>query len=164
LPPGRPDNVGYVEDQLTSLLGVGHQVATLLWLAHSNAILMMGFMVLLVMSRTLLRHPAAAIAAVAVLFVPFALPKGESLVLNLGFAIIITALLLAVLFRLGLLAGTVALLVHAALESAPLGMGLGAWPTGSVALVPALVLGFGLYGFTRALGGRAAIRDPLANA
>jgi len=161
LPPGRPDNVGYVEDQLASLLGLRDQLAELLVLARSNIILMMGFVVMLVMSRLTLRHPIAAVAAVALLFVPLALPKGEVLALNVGFAVIITALLLAVMFRFGLLAGGVALLTHATLESAPLGMGLGSWPTSRTLLVLVLVFGVGLYGFVRSLGGRSAIRDLL---
>jgi len=161
LPPGRPDNVGYVEDQLASLLGLRYQLAELLWLAHSSAALMMGFVVMLVMSRLVLRRPVVAIGAVAVLFVPLALPKGELLALNLGFAVIVTALLLAVMFRFGLLAGAVALLVHATLESAPLGMGLGSWPTSRTLLVLGLVFGVGVFGFAQSLGGRTAIRDPL---
>ena len=161
LPPGRPDNVGYVEDQLASLLGLRDQLAELLVLARSNVILMMGFVVMLVTSRLTLRHPIAAVAAVALLFVPLALPKGEVLALNVGFAAIITALLLAVMFRFGLLAGGVALLTHATLESAPLGMGLGSWPTNRTLLVLVLVFGVGLYGFVRSLGGRSAIRDLL---
>jgi protein kinase-like protein len=159
LPPGRPDNVGYVENQLASLLGLRYQLAELLVLARSNAILMMGFVVMLVMSRLTLRHPVAAVAAVGLLFVPLALPKGEILALNVGFALLVTALLLAVMFRFGLLAGGVALLTHATLESAPLGMGLGSWPTGRTLLVLALVFGVGLYGFVRSLGGRPAFRD-----
>jgi serine/threonine-protein kinase len=144
LPPGRPDNVGYVENQLASLLGLRHQLV-----------------VLLVASRLTLRHPAAAVGAVAALFVPLALPKGEILALNVGFAAIVTALLLVVMFRFGLLAGAVALLTHAALESAPLGMGLGSWPASRTLLVLAIVFGVGLYGFVRSLGGRSAIRDLL---
>jgi hypothetical protein len=122
---------------------------------------MMGFVVLLVASRLTLRHPAAAVGAVAALFVPLALPKGEILALNVGFAAIVTALLLVVMFRFGLLAGAVALLTHAALESAPLGMGLGSWPASRTLLVLAIVFGVGLYGFVRSLGGRSAIRDLL---
>jgi len=122
---------------------------------------MMGFVVMLVMSRLVLRRPVVAIGAVAVLFVPLALPKGELLALNLGFAVIVTALLLAVMFRFGLLAGAVALLVHATLESAPLGMGLGSWPTSRTLLVLGLVFGVGVFGFAQSLGGRTAIRDPL---
>jgi hypothetical protein len=160
--PGRPDNVGYVEDQLTSLLGLRYQIAELLWLAHSSIAIMMGFVVMLVMSRLTLRHPVIAIGAVAVMFVPLALPKGEIIALNFGFAVIVTALLLAVMFRFGLLAGSVGLLAHAMLESAPIGMGLGSWPTSRTLLVLGLVFGVGLFGFARSLGGRSAFRDLLA--
>jgi len=162
LPPGRPDNVGYVENQLASLLGLRYQLAELLSLARSNAMLMMGFVVMLVVSRLLLRNPVAAIGAAAILFVPLALPKGDLVALNVGFAVLVTALLLVVMFRFGLLAGGVALITHAMLESAPLGLSLGSWPTGRILLVLVLVFGVGLFGFTRSLGGRSPIRDPLA--
>ena len=130
-------------------------------IARSNIILMMGFVVMLVMSRLLLRDRVTAVGAVAVLFVPLALPKGESMVLNVAFAVIITALLLFVMFRFGLLAGGTALLTHAMLESAPIGMGLGSWPTSCTLVVLALVFGVGLYGFARSLGGHSGIRDLL---
>jgi len=162
MPPGRPDNVGFVENQLTALLGLRYQLADLLTLVRSNATLMMGFVVMLVVSRLTLRHPVAAVGAVGALFVPLALPKGEIAALNIGFAVIVTVLLLTVMFRFGLLAGAAALLTHATLESAPLGMGLGSWPTSRTLLVLALVFGVGLYGFGRALGGRSPIRDLLA--
>ena len=42
-PPGRPDNVGYVEDQLASLLGLRPQLAEILGLLRSNIVLVMGF-------------------------------------------------------------------------------------------------------------------------
>jgi serine/threonine-protein kinase len=162
LPPGRPDNVGYIENQLASLLGLRDQLAELLMAARSSAMLMMGFVVMLVVSRFMLRNPVAAIAAVAVLFAPIALPKGELVALNVSFALFVTALLLVTLFRFGLLAGAVALLTHAMLELAPIGMSLGSWTTSRMMLVLALVLGLGLFGFTRSLGGRLAIREPLA--
>jgi hypothetical protein len=161
-PPGRPDNVGYVEQQLAALLGLRHQLGEIFALLRSSMILLMGFLLILVMARLTLRHAATSVLVAGLIFVPLALPKGDLMALNVGFAVVIAALLLAVMFRFGLLAAGVALVTHALLESAPLGMGLGAWPTSRTTTVLAITLGIGLYGFARSLGGRAAIRDVLA--
>src|SRR5262249_16850516 len=148
-PPGRPDNVGYVEQQLASLCGLPQQLATILRLCHSNTIVLMGFMVILVLARLALRNSRFAALATYLVFVPLGLPKGELVALNVIFALFVAALLVTTMFRFGLLAGGVALLSHATLESAPLGMGLGAWPTRCTVLVVLLVFGVGVYGFTR---------------
>jgi hypothetical protein len=161
--PGRPDNVGYVENQLAALLGVRAHLVDLLSLVRSNVVLLMGFIVILVMARLVTRRSAAAFVVAFLIFVPLALPKGEIVALNLAFAIGVTLALLWVILRFGLLATGVALITYAGLEATPLGLGFGSWPTLHVVLVPALVLGVGGYGFFRALGGRAAFRDVLAD-
>lgn len=162
-PPGRPDNVGYIEGQLAALLGLRAQLADLLSLVRSNVILLMGFVVILVMARLVTRRSIAALVIASLLFVPLGLPKGEFVALNFACAACVTLALLCVILRFGLLAAGAALITHAALEATPLGLGFGAWPTLHVVLVPALVLGVGGYGFFRALGGRAAFRDMLAD-
>ena len=161
-PPGRPDNVGYVAHQLAALLGSRQQLAEIFALVRSNLVLVMGFVVILVMSRVLLRSSRAAVAVAFLIFVPLALPRGELLALNLGLAIVSTLLLMFVLMRFGLLAAGIGVLTNTVLQSAPLGMGLGSWPASRTVLVLAIVLGVGLYGFARSLGGRPAISDVLA--
>ncbi|HYM82343.1 MAG TPA: serine/threonine-protein kinase [Candidatus Limnocylindria bacterium] len=161
-PPGRPDNVGYVENELTALLGLRHQLADLLGLFRSNLVLVMGFVAILIIARLALRNTKAAVVTAFLIFVPLALPKGEMLALNLAFAICVSLLLLLALMRFGLLAAGVAMLTHAALQSAPLGMGIGSWTTSQTVLVLGLVLGVAGYGFVRSLGRWPAFRDVLA--
>jgi hypothetical protein len=159
--PGRPDNVGYIENQLASLLGPRAQLAEIVDLIRSNLELGMGFMVILVLARLILRHPAAAILATFAIFVPLGLPRGEFVALNLTLAVAASTILLFVLVRVGLLAAVVALVVHAWLEAAPLGLGLGTWAADATVLPLVLVFGLGCYGFVRSLGGRSAFHDPL---
>ena len=161
-PPGRPDNIGYVENQLAALLGLRHQIAELLWLYRSSVVLVMGFVMILVMARIVLRNAPAAVAAAYLLFMSFALPKGEVPALNVAMAAVWTLLLLVVLMRFGLLAAITGMLIHATLQAAPLGMDLGGWPTSRTVLALLIVLGAGAYGFARSLGGRPAVRDVLA--
>jgi hypothetical protein len=160
-PPGRPDNVGFVENQLTSLLGPRAQLGEIVGLLRSNLGLGMGFMVILVLARLMLRHPAAAILATLAVFVPLGLPRGELVALNVALAFAASTILVSVLVRLGLLAAMVAMVVHALLEAAPLGLGLGTWATDATVIPLALVFGLGCYGFVRSLGGRSAFQDPL---
>lgn len=161
-PPGRPDNVGYIENQLASLLGPRAQLAEIFVLLRSNFVLVMGFVVILVTARIVLRLPKVALVAAFLIFVPLALPKGEFLALNLGLAVGSTLILFLVMFRFGLLAAATALVAHTLLESAPLGMGMGSWQASRTVLVLVIVLGVGLYGFSRSLERRGALRDVLA--
>jgi hypothetical protein len=161
-PPGRPDNVGYVENQLTALLGLRDQLADLLTLARSNIVLLMGFVVILVMARLVTRSAPVALAAAFLIFTPLGLPKGEIAALNWALAIGVTLVLLWTIARFGLLAVGVALVSYAVLEAAPLGLGFGSWAAPHAVLVPAMVLAVGGYGFFRALGGRPAFRNLLA--
>jgi hypothetical protein len=162
LPPGRPDNVGYVENQLTALLGFREQLGDLLTLARSNIVLEISFVVILVILRLLFRSAIAAFLVAFVIFVPLALPKGEVFALNIALAVAVTWFLLGTIRRFGLLAVGTALLTYAGLEAAPLGLPLNSWATRHGLLVLALVLAVGGYGFFRALGGRTAFRGALA--
>jgi hypothetical protein len=158
-PPGRPDNVGYVEHQLAFLLGTQEQLAEVFGLLRSNIVLVMGFMVVLVTARILLRRTPVALVASFLIFVSLALPKGEYLALNLGLAVGSTLILLWVMMQFGLLAMMIGLVTYALLQSAPLGMGMGSWQANRTVLVSVTVLGVGLYGFSRSLGSAGAIRD-----
>jgi len=161
-PPGRPDNVGYIEHQLTSLLGLRFELAEILALLRSNFVLILEFIVILVVARLTLRHSGAAIALAFAIFVPLALPRGEFIGLNVALAVGSTLLLLIALLRFGLLTAMVGLMTYTALQAAPLGHGIGTWSTNRTVLVLALVLAVGLYGFRRALAGRPVFRDLLA--
>jgi hypothetical protein len=161
-PPGRPDNVGYVEHQLTSLLGLREQIAEILGLLRSNIVLVMGFVVILVMSRLVLRRRGVSFAVAFLIFVPLALPKGDFLALNLALAVASTVLLLWTMFRFGLLAAAAGLVTNMLLQSAPLGMSLSSWQATPSLVVLAVVLGMGLHGFRRSLGKGGAFQDLLA--
>jgi hypothetical protein len=160
-PPGRPDNVGYVEQQLASLLGVRAHLAEIAWLLRSNIMMVMGFVVILVMARLVLRRPALSLAAAFVIFVPLGLPKGEFVALNLALAAAAMLALLWVMLRFGLLPAAIGLLTHTVLQTAPLGMGLGSWQSTPTLLVLALVMGVGVYGFGRSLEQRGAIAEVI---
>ncbi len=160
-PPGRPDNVGYIEHQLASLLGTRQQIAEILGLLHSNVVLIMGFVVILVVARLLLRRTALAIIASFLVFAPQALPRGDFFAIDITLAALSTLLLLGVLMRFGLLAAMVGLATHTLLQSAPIGMGMQSWPAIRTVVVLAIVLGIGVYGFWRSLTRPAAIEDVL---
>ena len=160
-PPGRPDNVGFVEPMLAGLLGIHYQVAQMLILVRSAIVLALGFVVILVVTRILLRRPWLSIPVTFLLFVPLAMPRGEFPAINLAFAALSLAVVLFVLMRFGLLAATAGLVVNAMLQSAALNWNLGHWSGSSTLFALLLVGGIGAYGFARALGGRPAMPDPL---
>ena len=160
-PPNRPDNVGYVENQLASLLGHRQQLAEIFVLLHSSIVLVMGFVVILVMARIILRNAAVAVVASFLIFVPLALPHGEILALDVGLAVGSTLILLWVMLRFGLLAAAVGLATHALLQSAPLGMAMDSWPASRTGVVLGIVVGVGVYGFSRSLRRRDVLRDVL---
>jgi hypothetical protein len=152
-----PDAVGYVEAQLAALLSERHQIAAMLGLWRSNLVLLVGFLVILVAARLILRHPLAALVVAMLVFVPLARPHVSDPALEWGFATAVTLLLLGTLLRFGLLATLVALLVYVTLQAAPLG--LGGWAMSRTAIPLALVTAGALWGFRRSLGGRSAIRE-----
>jgi hypothetical protein len=157
--PGRPDNVGFVEHQLTTIVGFLHQMADALTVQRSALILAMEFVVILVVARLILRKAVAAIVVTFLLFIPFALPKGEWVFLNIGFAACSLALVFFVMLRFGLLAAIVALLVNSTLQSTPLEWNPSSWSQSATLVTLSIVVGVALYGFVRSLAGRAAIRD-----
>jgi len=53
-PPGRPDNVGFVEDELMSLLGVRQELGQLFLLFRSQLLVVMAFVVILVVALVVL--------------------------------------------------------------------------------------------------------------
>jgi hypothetical protein len=158
---GRPDNVGYVENQLATLLGLRYQLGEMFTLWRSNIVVMMGFVVILVTARIVLRNAAAALVVAGLVFVPLAMPDSGHFVVDAAFAVAVVVGLTALMMRVGLLAATVCLVTHATLQSTPLGLGLGGWSTGRTAVAVAILAGAALYGFVRALGGRPVFRDVL---
>ena len=161
-PPGRPDNVGYIEDSLASLLGLRQQFAGITWLVRSALVQLMAFMVILVAARLVVRRPTLAWTIAVMAFVPLALPRGEFVALNLALALASLFVLAWLALRVGLLAAAVALATHALLESAPLAP-LGDTPQSRASLVVlAIVMGLGIYGLTNALERRRPAGVPLA--
>ena len=155
--PGRPDNVGFVEHELAALSGVLPQVADLLWVQRSALILAMEFVVMMVLARLIVRK--LSLIVTFLLFIPFALPKGEFLLFNIAFAALSLGLVFFVMMRFGLLPAIVGLLVHSMLQSTPLQWEPGTWAHGVTLLVIILVAGVAMYGFVRSLAGRPAIQD-----
>ena len=94
---------------------------------------------------------------------PLGLPKGEFLALNLALRGRVHAPAPAgVMMRFGLFAAVAGLFTHTLLQSAPLGMGMGSWQGSRTVLVLLIVLGVGVFGFSRSLGREGAIREVLA--
>jgi hypothetical protein len=154
LPPGRPDNVGFVEPSLMSTLGFQHQVAQLLLLHRSAVVLALGCTVVLLLFRLLVRREMVAYVLSGLVFMWVAVPRGELVALNLLFAAVTTVAVLVVLLRVGLLAAMVGLMVHSTLQASVMTWDLLRWP-GSTAWFPmALVLALGGFGLSRALAGR----------
>jgi len=163
-PPGRPDNVGFVEHQLAGLLGLHQQVAHLLTLFRSAILLALAFVVVLVLARLIVRRATPALVATCLLFLPLAMPRGELPGLNVALAAWSMVAVLIVMMRVGMLAATLGLMVNSALQSTALDWNLGSWSGQGTVLVLLMVLGLGIYGLARALGGRPASRDLLAKA
>jgi hypothetical protein len=161
-PPGRPDNVGFVEHQLAGFLGFHQQVANFLMVDRSALVLAMEFVVMLVVARLVLRKAMLAVAVTFLLFIPFALPKGEWPALNIAFAAWSLGAVLLVMMRFGLLPAIVGLLVNSMLQSTALEWEPGAWSNGPTVVVLLLVTAVAGYGFARSLAGRPAFRDVLA--
>ena len=157
--PGRPDNVGFVEHELAALTGILQQLADVLTVQRSAMILAMEFVVILVVARLILRNAALSIAVTFVLFVPFALPKGQWPLFNVAFAAASLGILFYVMMRFGLLAAIVGLLVNSTLQATPLKWEPGGWAQNATIFVLLLVVGVAIYGFVRSLAGRSAIRD-----
>ena len=134
-------------------MGLPSQLAKALDLTRSAIVLALGFVVILVVTRILLRRAWLAIAVTFLLFVALAMPRGEFLALNLAIATLSLTAVLAVSLRFGLLAATTGLAMGAILEAAVLNWNLGLWNAGSGLIAVSLVAGVGAYGFFRALGG-----------
>ncbi len=162
LPPGRPDNVGFVEHQLAGLLGFPQQVAELLTVQRSALVLAMEFVLMLVVARLILRKALPSVAVTFLLFLQFAMPKGELLVFDIGFAAWSLAAVLFVMMRFGLLPAILGLLVNSTLQSTALKWDPGSWSGAPTIVVLVLVLAAAGYGFARSLAGRPAIRDVFA--
>jgi uncharacterized membrane protein len=117
----------------------------------------LGFVVVLVALRLLIRRGWIALSLALLLFVSVAMPRGELVGLNLALAGLSTALLLGVLMRVGLLAAMTALIVHYTLQSNVLTWELTTWPGDTSWLALAIVLGLAGVGCWRALAGRTQV-------
>ena len=157
LPPGRPDNVGFVEPTLVGTLGLRHQLAQLLLLGRSAVVTALGFVVVLVVLRLLTRRVWLASALALLLFVPLGMPRGELVWLNLALPVVSMSVLLVVLMRVGLLAAMLGLFVNSMLQASVLTWNLTVWPGNTSWVALALVLGLGGAGFWRALAGRTPV-------
>jgi serine/threonine-protein kinase len=161
LPPGRPDNVGFVEPSLAGLMGARYQLSALLVLYRSAVVNALGFIVVLVTARLLLRRSWPAFAVAVIVFLSVGMPKGELVALNIAFSLGWALLTLGVMMRFGLLAAVTGLMVHYTLQASALTRDLTAWPGVTSWLGIVLVLGLGGYGFVRAMGGRLPVLEAL---
>ena len=157
LPPGRPDNVGFVPDNLLGVLGLRHQLAQMLLLYRSAVVTTLSYVVVLVTLRLLVRSSWIAFGLATLVFMPLAMPGGEMVALDVVFASVSTVLLLVVLMRVGLLAAMVAIAINSTLQASVLGWDLLTWPGETAWFAIALVMGLGVVGGVRAQAGRVAV-------
>jgi hypothetical protein len=114
------------------------------------------FMLLLVVIRRLVRHPAWAAVLCALVLMPVVVPRGANpytawLALGLGGV----AVCVWIMMRYGLLTVTVALLVSAVLNTSPMNFGPRAWTMGISMSALAIVVGLIAYGFLWQTSGSA---------
>jgi serine/threonine-protein kinase len=162
-PPGRPDNVGFVEPTLNILMGTWPQLAQGIESTRSSIIIALSFIVVLVGLRLVVRRPAIAIALSSLVFLPLGMPLGDVEWLDASFAAVYMVGVLFVLFRYGLVAATVGLTVNAVLQSTPFHGTATHWSAPGTALQLVMVTGGAVWGLYTALGGRDS-KSPLVRA
>ena len=163
-PPGRPDNVGFVEPTLNTLMGTWPQLAQGIESTRSAIIIALSFVVVLVALRLLVRRAWIAIALSSVVFLPLGMPLGNVEWLDGAFAAVYMVGVLLVLFRFGLVAATVSLTVNAMLQATPFHGTATHWSAPGTALQLALVAAGAVWGLYTALGrrdGRSALVPAL---
>ncbi len=111
--------------------------------------------------RVLLRSEWAAVVVFLLILTARDALRSESLLLGGFFNALGWGVILFVLMRFGLLATTVAILVHLVFGSFPMTTQLSAWYSGIGLTGLALLLGLTIYAFRTSLGGRPMLQSRL---
>jgi serine/threonine-protein kinase len=156
-PPQRPDL-----SALEVLLGTPETLSTILAFLLQAVFLAMGFMVLAMLLRMILRREWAAAGALILLMgLQQAFGMEMSFWVALPFGLVIWTIPILVLLRYGLVAFSAGLLVIFLVANLPLTSRLDHWSAAPTLWVLAVVGGVALWGFYTSLGGRSPFGDSL---
>ncbi len=154
-PPGTPDTF-----QLEYLLSTTRAVSAVLQQNVESVALALGFLLLLLLFRVLLRKEVLAGLVLALVF-GAQLTLGSELSIYVGLPLfgLAWALPAFVSIRFGLLALTSCMFSLSLLLNFPLTWEFGHWTGSSAALVLLVVVGIAFYGFRVALGSQSVLKD-----
>jgi hypothetical protein len=153
--PLRPDQGGPPpEVELATLRGLRHGLGMFFALQAVWVLFPLGFLILLLLCRLVLRRSKPAIVAFVVLMSVTGINSTSNLYLDLLSSLVFSLLFVFVLFRCGLLAIVVSGISLALLAVFPMTFDAGAWYAGSTFLGLAGFAALALYGFRTALAGR----------
>ena len=147
---GRPEPAPFA-GHLEMLLGVRPRLALAIGLPSDAALLSLGMLLLFLVFRLVLRRDLPAGIALVLLFAALSVAQSEQpLWLSLPTSLVVSALLVGVLLRFGLVATMAGIWVSDVLSMTPHSLELESWQGGGTAFVVPLVIVLGFYAFRRA--------------
>ncbi len=158
-PPGTPD-----VSQLEIILGTGQVAASALLQQIESIAISLGFLLLLLLFRVLLRKEVlAGLALALVLGIQLTLGAELNVYIALPLFTVAWALPVYVSIRFGLLALTSCVFTLALFINHPMTWDFGHWTGSSSAILLLVILGIAFFGFRVSLGGRSILRDDALN-
>ncbi len=164
LPVARPDNGNLdFNFQIISLRGLRYSLGNLAGAVAPSLAVPLLVLVLILLLRILLRRQWLALGTFLLLAAFLVSPPdiGASPYFVLAANLLGWAVLLTVLFRVGLLAYVVSFLTLGLLSVFPLTLDLSAWYAGNTVLVALVTAGLAAYATRVSLAGRPLLRDPI---
>ena len=155
---GRPEpapSVGFLD----TLVDLRTRIAVIVGLPTDAALLSLGLLLLFLVFRLVLRRDLpAGLALVLVLSLLSVAQSDQPLWLSLPTSLVVSALLVGMLLRFGLVATMAGIWVSDVLSFTPHSLELDSWLGGGTALTVPLVIALGLYAFRRATRNAPAAR------
>ena len=163
IPPLRPDQLTGppIDIQMITLRGFRWWIGLLFNGAAAALVIPMGFTILLLLTKLLLRRQSLVIVGVLVVFSLLNVAAGDSPWMSLAFSCVIGLLYLILLFRFGLLAAVVAEFFIGLVFTYPMTLDFSSWYAGSTALVLVVFAAMAVYGFSVSLAGRPIFHEDL---
>jgi serine/threonine-protein kinase len=152
--------VPYLQPPLDPLLGGRLALAGI---AQFQLTIFVAMLILLVLTlaRFVLKRDWAAFVTAALFSTAVFLGNAVNANLQTVFLLVFAVLFVALLMRFGLLAGMVALVVHAPLAHTAVTVDFGSWHADPTLYAVGLVVVVTLYGFVVSFGGRSMLGDPV---